>query len=142
GEEDRARGYRTLVVTHGPRVTLQVARACVFVAFLGGVTLAVLGWIPRLCLLAVFGWGIADRFFARWMSQPDGGDESWARGLANRLLIALLLGVSLAFAEYVNDSLHGRPVAGLGTAAGHPPDRPRLPPALMRMKDRARTKSR
>jgi len=142
GEEDRARGYRTLVVTHGPRATLQAARICVFVAFAGGVILAAIGWLPRICLLASVGWGLADRFFARWMAQPGGGDESWARGFANRLLVALLLGVGLAFGQYVIDSLQGRPVAGLGTVGGHPPDRPRLPPAQLRFWDMTRNRSR
>ncbi|MEN0061903.1 MAG: UbiA family prenyltransferase [Myxococcota bacterium] len=138
GEEDRARGYRTLVVTHGPRTTLLAARACLAIGFVGGVALAAIGWIPRICLLAVGGWVLADRFFQQWLAQPDGGDESWARGFANRLLLALVLGVTLAFGQYVVDSLAGRPVAGLGTAGGHPPDRPRLPPAQMRFWDQAR----
>ncbi len=139
GEEDRARGYRTLVVTHGPRATLLAARTCLFVAFVGAIGLAAIGWIPRVCLLAALGWFVADRFFAQWMAEPDGGDESWARGLTNRLLLALVIGVGLAFGQYVVDSVEGRPVAGLGTVAGHPPDRPRLPPALMRIRDKART---
>lgn len=142
GQEDRERGYRTLVVTHGPRATLLAARACLAIAFVGGVTLALIGWLPRICLVATVGWFAADRFFAQWLAQPDGGDESWARGFANRLLLALLIGVTLAFGQYVFDSLNGQPVAGLGTAGGHPPDRPRLPPAQLRYWDHARTTSR
>jgi hypothetical protein len=42
-----------------------------------------------------------------------------------------LVGLGLACATYVDDSLSGRPVAGLGTAAGHPTDRPLLAPAAM-----------
>lgn len=142
GAEDRARGYRTLVVTHGPRATLRAARLCVFVAFAGGVALAAIGWLPRLCLVAAIGWFFADRFFTQWLAQPDGGDESWARGFANRMLAALVLGVALAFTQYVIDSFEGRPVAGLGTVGGHPPDRPRLPPAQLRFWDLTRDRAR
>ncbi len=52
GPEDARRGYRTLVVTHGPRGALLAARLCIGAGFLGGVMLAALGWLPRVCLVA------------------------------------------------------------------------------------------
>jgi lycopene elongase/hydratase (dihydrobisanhydrobacterioruberin-forming) len=132
GEEDRARGYRTLVATHGARVTLTAARVTIGVAFLGAVTLCGIGWLPRVCLAGALWFVVVDRWLSRWVGQPGGGSERWARGFTWRLGGALVAGILLAFGEYVRESYAGEPVAGLGTASGHPPDRPRLPPAALR----------
>jgi 4-hydroxybenzoate polyprenyltransferase len=121
-DEDRARGYRTLVVTHGPATVLLVARICIGLGELGGVVLAVIGWLPRLSLAALVFAVWVDRWLAAWAKQPGGGDERWARGLAMRLLIAALLGIGLAYVDYFVDIALDRPVAGLGTARGHPND--------------------
>jgi hypothetical protein len=126
--EDAARGYRTLVVTHGPVATLLAARCLVGAGFLGGASLAAVGWLPRVCLVGVPLAFWIDRWFARWARQPGGGDEGWARGLAKRLLLAGLLALGLTFGEYARESYAGGPVAGLGTASGHPFDRPALSP--------------
>jgi hypothetical protein len=137
GEEDRARGYRTLVATHGPAVVLQAARVAIGLAFAGCVALCVLGWLPRPCLLGVVGFLPVDGWLRHWARQPGGGTERWARGFTFRLGGALVLGIVLAYGEYVRESLSGEPVAGLGTAAGHPPDRPRLAPHALRRWERA-----
>jgi 4-hydroxybenzoate polyprenyltransferase len=113
-DEDRARGYRTLVVTHGPGAVLLAARVCI------GVVLAAIGWLPRVSLVALIFAVWVDRWLAAWAKQPNGGDERWARGLAKRLLIAALLGIGLAYVDYFVDIALDRPVAGLGTARGHP----------------------
>lgn len=132
GAEDAARGDRTLVATHGPRVTLQVARLCIGIGIVGGATLAAVGWLPRVCLVVLpLGWWV-DRWLVAWSSQPEGGDERWARGLAKRLLISGLLALALAIGDYVRASYAREPVAGLNTVGGHPPDRPLLAPAAMR----------
>jgi 4-hydroxybenzoate polyprenyltransferase len=123
GEEDSARGYRTLVATAGPGAVLRAARASVGAALLGGMLLAAIGWLPRLCLLGTVGWWVVDRHLARWIATPNGGTEADARGFTRRMLYAALLGVGLALTQYTWDSFAGRPVAGLGTASGHPPDR-------------------
>ena len=81
-----------------------------------------------------------DRYLVAWSDQPGGGNERWARGFASRLGALLLAGIALAFWDYAWDSFHDRPVAGLGTAAGHPPDRPLLPPDQMRIWERTRTR--
>lgn len=141
-EEDQARGYRTLVATHGSATVLRVARLCVAVGFVAGLGLAVAGWIPRTCLLGAVGWWVVDRWLVRWAEQPNGGDGTWAAGFANRMLFALILGISLAFGEYAHQSLTGKPVAGLGTVAGYPKDRPRLPPKLLRAIDASATQPR
>ncbi|MEZ4241153.1 MAG: UbiA family prenyltransferase [Myxococcota bacterium] len=123
GDEDAARGYRTLVATAGPQSVLRLARAAVGAALLGGMLLAAIGWLPRLCLFGIAGWWAVDRHLARWIALPDGGTEAHARGFTRRMLYAALLGVGLALVQYTWDSATGRPVAGLGTASGHPPDR-------------------
>lgn len=132
GDEDAARGYRTLVVTHGPRVVLTAARVCFAVLVVGAVGVAVAGWVPRINLLALPLVLWVDRYLARWSRQPGGGDVGWAKAFAFRLLAAALAMLALNFGEYVRADLAGEPVAGLGTAAGRPTDRPALPPAQMR----------
>ncbi len=132
-QEDRDRGYRTLVVTHGPQVTIQVARFLIVSTALAGMILSALGWFPRICLLGLPLVWIIDRWMRRWSEQPNGGTEAWARGTAKRLMWIGSAGIMLATVEYVRASLAGEPVAGLGTHAGHPPDRPLLPPAQLRL---------
>ena len=130
-EEDRARGYGTLVATHGAAVALTAARVCVLFGFIGGMALAALGWLPRLCLLgAPLGLWI-DQWMRRAAVPGNEVGSAWARGFTSRLLVTGLVGLALALGAYVRDDMAGRPVAGLGTAAGHPSDRPRLPPAAM-----------
>ncbi len=51
-EEDAARGYRTRVVTHGPRATVRAARNSWWLGASGVATLSLVGWIPRVCLFA------------------------------------------------------------------------------------------
>lgn len=135
-EEDRDRGYRTLVATHGSGVVLRAARVCINLAIAGGVGLAAVGWLPRACLLCLPGWWILDRWLVAWSNAPGGGSAAWARGFTQRLLWVGLVGLLGAFVDYAMDSYAGRPVAGLGTEAGHPPDRPILPPKQMRQWER------
>lgn len=130
-DEDRGRGYRTLVATHGPRVVLQGARITIGIAMIGGLFLAAIGWLPRICLVGVVGWGAVDRQLSAWANLPNGGTEADARGFATRMLFAALLGIVLALGQYTVDSLSRRPVAGLGTVAGHPPDTP-IPQRIQR----------
>ena len=120
-DEDRARGYRTLVVTHGPRTTVWAARLCLGIAWGGVMVLAVVGWLPRALLLGLPLWLWVDRYATRWLCDPEGGTEADARELARRVAWVVLAGFLLIFAQYVVSSFAGEPVAGLGTAAGHPP---------------------
>jgi 4-hydroxybenzoate polyprenyltransferase len=119
-DEDAARGYRTLVVTHGPRGALLAARVCLAVGFVGGTTLAAAGWLPRVCLVFLIVGFWVDRWLARWARQPNGGSERWARGLAVRMFVGAALTVSLAYLDYYLDAVEGRPPAGLGTVRGAP----------------------
>lgn len=119
GPEDRARGYRTLVATHGPRGALMAARLCLGAGFAGGTALALAGWLPDACLAAAPLGAWIDDYLADWSRQPAGGDETWARGLAVRLLGAAALAVGLAYLDFLAGPPEG-PVAGLATRAGRP----------------------
>lgn len=132
GAEDAARGYRTAVVVWGPRRTLQFGRAAIGFCLWGGIVLAALGWVPRVCLVAIPLWWWVDRLLVAWSAQPDGGDARWAGRFGGRVLVSVVLVIAVCLADYVRASLAQEPVAGLGTVAGHPADRPRLPPSAMR----------
>ena len=132
GAEDRSRGYRTLVVTHGARFTIQASRGLLVGTSVVAMVLALVGWFPLLCLLGIPLVVELDLWMRQWAEQPSGGSEAWARGTAKRLMRMGAVGLALASAEYVRESVSGEPVAGLGTRAGHPPDRPVLPPAQLR----------
>ncbi len=120
--EDRERGYRTLVVTHGPRTALLAASWAFMVAWFAAMSLAVLGWLPRPILLAAPGWLWVDQWLRVWAKRPGGGTESDAREWVRRVAVVALVGFTLTFGEYLRQSFYGLPVAGLGTAAGLPAD--------------------
>ncbi len=81
-------------------------------------------------------WFWIDRLVARWAALPDGGSSAWAGRFAGRVLVAVAVVIGLCLTEYVVQSQRGDPVAGLGTVAGHPTDRPRLSPWQMRYWER------
>ena len=119
-EEDRERGYRTLVATHGALATLKVTRG-LFALALGATLLAsAVGYFPRAVLLAapLFFW--VDRVLVEWMRLPDGGDESWARRFFVRLTIAGLAVLLLVSLQYEWQRSQGGPLGGRGTAMGRP----------------------
>lgn len=120
GDEDKARGYRTLVVTHGPRGCLNTARICIGSGFLGGTALAGIGWLPRVCLIALPLGVWVDFWLRAWAKQPGGGDERWARVLAIRLLVSAVVVICLAYGDYLLAWKADEPVAGMGTVCGHP----------------------
>jgi 4-hydroxybenzoate polyprenyltransferase len=131
--EDAERGYRTFVVVYGPERTLHACRVAMWAVLGGGVVLALVGWIPRICLVALPLAFWIDAFLRRWAKEPEGGSAEWALRYAKRVLVAALVLVGLCLGEYVRESYANEPVAGLGTPAGHPPDRPRLPPMQLRV---------
>ncbi len=98
--DDRRRGYRTLVVTHGSAATLRVARWLMDAAILGSLALTVAGVYPRLTLLAYPGFVFADAWMVRWQREPDGGGPRWAVGLFVRMLLAGLAVFALAWVDY------------------------------------------
>jgi 4-hydroxybenzoate polyprenyltransferase len=115
-DEDGRRGYRTLVVTHGPQVTLQVARVCIAISM--GVLLfgSIAGIYPRALLIAALPCFLVDRWMARWSRVPGGGDGRWASGMVVRLMVALTLVLIGAYTHHFTQMAWDLPVGGLGTA--------------------------
>jgi 4-hydroxybenzoate polyprenyltransferase len=130
-EEDRERGYETFVVLFGPQGAVRAARVCVNAGVLGGLVLASVGFLPRSCLLVIPLFWKLDRFFANWERQPCREGEQQAQRLSWQLLRLAVVCVVVSGGEYVLQSYQEVPVAGLGTASGHPPDRPLLSPREM-----------
>lgn len=120
-EEDSARGYRTLVATHGPRTTLRVTRALLAASTLSTLALAAVGYFPRAVLVAAPAFWWADRLMAQWAEQPGGGDASWAYKLFWRMTVAGLLCITSVCVDYALADRAGRIPGGLDTASGHPP---------------------
>jgi 1,4-dihydroxy-2-naphthoate octaprenyltransferase len=117
-EEDRERGYRTLVVVKGPAFTLRLTRALFWVAAGGTLALAAAGWFPRVVLVALPGFVWVDRLLVRWREQPRGGDETWARRFFLQMFwvaLAVLVCVSIDYAWTRRET--GLP-GGLTTASG------------------------
>lgn len=117
-EDDRARGYQTLVATHGPVVTLKVTRAMFHLALLMTFALSAAGWFPRTVLLAMplFFW--VDRVLVHWMREPGGGDASWAKRFFSRLSLVGLIIVLLVSLDYELSMRELGLPGGLTTASG------------------------
>ena len=119
-DEDRARGYRTLVALRGARFTLIVTRVFLVASVILTLGLAAIGWFPRTVLLAAPAFVATDLQLARWTKQPGGGDESWARAFFLRLTLAGLLCLAAVSMHYGWQQHQGGPLGGLGTASGQP----------------------
>lgn len=119
-EEDRARGYRTLVATAGPRAVLAAARIAFAASFAIGLGLAAAGWIPRSCWIALPACLRLDARLSAWQAQPQGRGERDAREALYGALSVGLLFVVGATITWIYQILHHLPLAGLGTAAGVP----------------------
>lgn len=115
-DEDARRGYRTLVVTHGPRWTLTMARACLLAGMLTALGLTALGAYPRALLVAAPLLWLADRHLAKWRNVPDGGDGSWAGRLIVWLALASLTIIFAAYVDHFTLLFRGLPPGGCGTA--------------------------
>lgn len=118
-DEDAARGDRTLVVTHGPVVTLQAARVCIGLAAGIGVVAAAVGLYPRACLLAVPMLWWVDSHFRGWIGRAPGTSRD-ARTLISRMCGAALVLVFAAVVTYLHQWSNELPLSGLGTARGAP----------------------
>lgn len=123
-EEDRSRGYRTLVAVHGPVTTLRVTRICLWIALVASAGLAIVGAVPRIVLVPLPLFFFLDRYLVRWSAQPKGGDAAWAgrffarlAGVALLVLVAVCVDYELAMRS---QSLPG----GLATIRGL--DEPRV----------------
>jgi len=131
-DEDRRRGDRTLVATHGPRAVLRAGRLALGSAASVLVLLVVLGWYPPAVLLALVGAVGTDVALARWSRDLQGGERR-ARSVLRLGVLTLALTLAGAVGDYAWDTASGGPVAGLATPAGLPPDRrPRPAPQQIR----------
>jgi len=117
-DEDRERGYRTLVVTRGATFTLRLTRGLFWIAGGSTLALAAFGWFPRVVLVALPGFLWVDRLIADWQTQPKGGDEGWARTFFLRMFwVALAVLVCVSVDYGLTRDREGRP-GGLATASG------------------------
>jgi 1,4-dihydroxy-2-naphthoate octaprenyltransferase len=129
-DEDRARGYRTLVATAGSAAAAAAARWSLVACLVGLAALMAAGWLPRLPLLA------APLAWPLWRSLrdaevlPRAGGHAQAVAVARALMRLTAATLLLAWVSYCADSLSGGPVAGLATRAGR--DGPVAPVARSR----------
>lgn len=96
-DEDRRRGYRTLVVTHGPAGVVMASRWCLAAAFFGLATMSMVGLIPWICGLTMLGWWSIDR----WLR--DRGErvgEREVRVFVRKIIVLGALAVLLAFLDH------------------------------------------
>lgn len=91
---DRQRGYRTLVVTHGPKACIHAASLALGMALVWGVILIVQGVVPlqtvpaALAWLAVLGWTV-------WQGRQAASVRGLARGLVLRMTLATAFTIAL-----------------------------------------------
>jgi 4-hydroxybenzoate polyprenyltransferase len=98
-DDDMRRGYRTLVVTRGPEACLFVAATCARVTVASVAVLAILGVYPRLVLLGLPVFVLAEHTMARWRRAPGGGSPRLAAEFALRMLAGGVVLVGLATVE-------------------------------------------
>lgn len=136
-DEDRARGYHTRVVTHGPLGALALAHLLIAMNAGGGLALAALGWLPRalLVLVPLVVWN--SLALRRWAQHIGEADARAARQAVSRMLFLALSGLAAAGLCYAVESRSGGPVAGLSTASGLPADRAPVPPFAARLSENA-----
>ena len=117
-----------MVVTHGSRGALRAGRWCANSAVLAVLLLNAVGFFPRLCLLTIPLFWIADRWMRRWQRQPEGGNQHWAAGYLQRMLLGGLVYFALAYVDYLWDWRQGGTVAGLATPWGSSSELVAAPP--------------
>ncbi len=115
-EEDRGRGDRTLVATHGPGTVLFATRACFGAVALLATIGTIIGWYPRACLWALPLVFWIDRHLLRWRADPTGGSPAHTKTLLRRLIVLLAAIVLAATTEHLADMLRGEQPAGRNTA--------------------------
>jgi 4-hydroxybenzoate polyprenyltransferase len=114
-DEDRSRGDRTLVATHGPQVVVNVTRSSLAYAAGGSIMLSILGGFPRPCMLAAPVWLWIDRWL---VAEARHGrlDEALARTFVRRLFTYGLVLLLLATSAFLYELRAGGPTAGRATA--------------------------
>ena len=100
-EDDARRGYRTLVVTHGPGACIAATRGCTLLGVAAVGALSALGVYPRALLLGLPYFLFPDRALVRWSREPDGGTPKDAARFLVRMLAGGLLLVAIAWADFL-----------------------------------------
>jgi len=95
-DDDARRGYHTLVVSRGPAACLRVATACTRASVMGVAAMCALGAFPRVVLLGLVPYALAEIAMARWRRAPDGGSPAHAVSFALRMLATACTLVALA----------------------------------------------
>ncbi len=114
-DEDRGRGDRTLVATHGPAATLSAARWLLNGAAVLALAGALAGWFPLACLVGVPLFIGIDRYMRQWAAAAGGGTPAHARRLVRRLLVLIGVLVVAAVVEHGWGLFHDQPPAGQNT---------------------------
>lgn len=114
-DADASRGYRTLVVTAGPRTTILTARALYAVAIGGLVAGTVYGLFPRLVTVVVVPWAWLDSHLARWAAAPELGVAAGRTMLRRATVLAATVMAGVTAAHLIQLHSHGPP-GGMGTA--------------------------
>lgn len=116
--EDRARGYETLVATHGPVTTLRLTRALLLTALGLTALMAISGIFPRIMLAPLPAFFFLDRFLVRWTAQPGGGDARWAAKFFVLLTTLVLVVLAFVSVDYEITRRSRSLPGGLATASG------------------------
>lgn len=111
GDEDRRRGYRTFVVTHGAAWTLAVAHACLRIAVIGLLAMAAIGAYPRTLLAIAPLWLWADRHLVVWRRTPS---ANRAGPLVVRLALAAVLSIVATYVDHFWLLAQHLPAGGCG----------------------------
>lgn len=100
-EDDARRGYRTLVVTHGPAACLRATRVCTLAGVAAVGVFSAANVYPHLLLLGLPSFALADRALVRWSKKPDGGTPGDAARFLLRVLAGGVLLVALAWIDLI-----------------------------------------
>ncbi len=115
GDEDRRRGYRTLIVTHGSSWTLRVTQMLLRASALALIGCAIVGIYPRLLVLSAPIWFWADAHLAAWRHTPA-TDSKAAAIFVKRLALGALVCVLAAYAHHIAYLVSNQPGGGCATA--------------------------
>lgn len=93
-QADRSRGYRTLVVTHGPRACVVAGTAAIALALLWGLALVGLGVAPRQAALGALPWLFVVAWLWRQRTDAARHGSALARGLLLRMALATMITIA------------------------------------------------
>lgn len=97
-DDDRARGYRTLVATHGAPAVARVVRLTWWLGTGGTALSAAAGWLPLVCVASLLPAWWVDRLLSRWRNAIP--SEADARQVTHRALAYGVVLLGLAYADY------------------------------------------